>query len=248
MIYIASVGAVVQNAVEFARGLHLALKSCKGGPLFRTLLSGPFCPATNARQRPRHADRSEKKGGLLLCPTHLAWQSYLTQPMSTRRQSTCHHAMYLGQRVPPNAASLHEQRSCTSASWLMLRIQQIMIPSQMQGSCSGSGSDGGSGSGSGRSSGSGIGSGSSSSEMQQAVPSPLAVPMWRQPVLLHQRRKNFAGQECAQANAQLGHCLPLAIHVDAESTSAPVPHLLSEGDFFPTDTEAALKQEGKEQC
>ena len=44
--------------------------------------------------------------------------------------------------------------------------------------------------------------------MQQAVASPLAVPMWRQPLLLHQLRKNFAGQECAQANAQLGHCLP----------------------------------------
>ena len=40
---------------------------------------------------------------------------------------------------------------------------------------------------------------------------------------------------------------PPAIDVDAESSSAPVPHLLSEGDFFPKDTEAALKQEGKEQ-
>ena len=44
--------------------------------------------------------------------------------------------------------------------------------------------------------------------MQQAVPSPLAVPMWWQPLLLHQLRKNYAVQECAQANAQLGHCLP----------------------------------------
>ena len=133
MIYIASAGAVAQNVVGYASGLHLALKSCKGGPLCRTLLSGPFCPAANARQRPRHADRSEKKGGLLLCPARLAWQLYLTQPMLTRRQSTCHHAMYPGQGVPPNAPSLHEQRSCTGASWLMLRIQHIVIPSQMQG-------------------------------------------------------------------------------------------------------------------
>ena len=44
--------------------------------------------------------------------------------------------------------------------------------------------------------------------MQQAVPSPLVVPTWRQPLLLHQLRKNFAGHECTQANAQLGHCLP----------------------------------------
>ena len=245
MIYIASAGAVAQNAVGYARGLHLALKSCKGGPLFRTLLSGPFCPAANARQRPRHADRSEKKGELLLCPARLAWQLYLTQPMSTRRQSTCHHAMYPGQRVPPNAPSLHEQRSCTGASWLILRIQQILIPSQMQGravvvavtvavAVAGA-------------LGVALAVAVVVAVMQQAVPSPLAVPMWRQPLLLHQLRKNFAGQECAQANAQLGHCLPPAIDVDAESSSAPVPHLLSEGDFFPTDTEAALKQEGKEQ-
>ena len=32
-----------------------------------------------------------------------------------------------------------------------------------------------------------------------------------------------------------------AIDVDAESSSAPPPHLLSEGDFFPTDTEVALR-------
>ena len=38
-----------------------------------------------------------------------------------------------GQRAPPNASGLHEQRSCTGALWLMLRIQQILIPSQMQG-------------------------------------------------------------------------------------------------------------------
>ena len=39
--------------------------------------------------------------------------------------------------VPPRdvsgaeAPSLHEQRSCTGTLWLMLRIQQILIPSQM---------------------------------------------------------------------------------------------------------------------
>ena len=31
------------------------------------------------------------------------------------------------------------------------------------------------------------------------------------------------------------------IDVDAESTSAPAPHLLSEGDFFPTNTKVALR-------
>ena len=136
----------------------------------------------------------------MLCPARLAWQLYLTQPLSTRRQSTCHHAMSSGQRVPPNAPRLHEQRSCTGPSWLMVRILQILVPSQMQGhavvvavtvavAVAVAGAEG-------------------VAMMQQAVPSPLAVPMWRQPLLLHQLRKNFAVEECAQANAQLGHCLP----------------------------------------
>ena len=34
---------------------------------------------------------------------------------------------------------------------------------------------------------------------------------------------------------------PIAADIDAASSSAPVTHLLSGGDFFPTDTEAALK-------
>ena len=33
----------------------------------------------------------------------------------------------------------------------------------------------------------------------------------------------------------------VAIDLDAESSSSPPPHLLSEGDFFPTDTEVALR-------
>ena len=45
---------------------------------------------------------------------------------------------------------------------------------------------------------------------------------------------------------RVGHSLsqrlaPIFVDVDAASSSAPVTHLLSEGDFFPTDTEAALK-------
>ena len=109
--------------------------------------------------------------------------------------------MYPGQRVPPNAASLHEQRSCTSASWLMLRIPHILIPSQMQGhavivavtvavAVAGAVAVG-------------VAVAVVVAVMQQAVPSPLAVPMWRQPLLLHQLRKSFAGQECAQARAVL---------------------------------------------
>ena len=179
----------------------------------------------------------------MLCPARLAWQLYLTQPMSTRRQSACHHAMYPGQRVPPNAPSLHEQRSCTGTSWLMLTIQHVVIPSQMQGhavvvavtvvvAVAVAGAVG-------------VAVAVVVAMMQQAVPSPLAVPMWRQPLLLHQLRKNFAGVRPSQCATRV--LPPPAIDVDAESSSAPVPHLLSEGDFFPTDTEAALKQEGKEQ-
>ena len=35
---------------------------------------------------------------------------------------------------------------------------------------------------------------------------------------------------------------PVVVDVDATSSSTPTAHILSEGDFFPTDTEAALKQ------
>ena len=114
-------------------------------------------------------------------------------------------------------------------------------------SCSGSGSDGGSGSGSGRSSGSGSGSGSSSgsdatssaitissSDVEAAAAPPLAKKKFR--------RTGLRPSQCATRALP-----PPAIDVDAESISAPVPHLLSEGNFFPTDAEAALKQEGKEQ-
>ena len=108
------------------------------------------------------------------------------------RQSACHHTMYPGQRVPPNAPRLHGQRSCAGASWLILRIQQILVPSQMQGHAVVVA----------------VTVAVAVAVVQQAMPSPLAVPMWTQPLLLHQLGKNFAGQECAQANAQLGHCLP----------------------------------------
>ena len=37
--------------------------------------------------------------------------------------------------------------------------------------------------------------------------------------------------------------LPVAIHVDAKSSSAPQLHLLSEADFFPTDTELAITKD-----
>ena len=92
--------------------------------------------------------------------------------------------------------------------WLMLRIQQILIPSHMQGhavvvavtvpvAVAVAGAVGVV-----------VAVAVVVAVMQQAVPSPLAVLMWRQPLLLHQLRKSFGGQECAQANAQLGHYLP----------------------------------------
>ena len=37
----------------------------------------------------------------------------------------------------------------------------------------------------------------------------------------------------------------VVVDVDAASSLAPLTHLLSEGDFFPADTEATLKQETK---
>ena len=230
MIYTASAGAVAQNAVGYASGLHLTLKSYTGGPLFRTLPSGPFCPAANARQRPRHAKRSEKKGGLLLCPARLAWQFYLTRPKSTRRQSPCHHAMYPGQRVPPNAPSLQEQRSCTGASWLMLRIQPILIPSHMQGHAVVVGVT--VAVAVAVAVGVAVAVAVVVAVMQQAVPSPLAVPMWRQPLLLHQLRKNFAGQERAQANAQLGHCLPPPLMLMQNPVLPQYPISSVRGVFF----------------
>ena len=241
MIYIACAGAVAQNAVGYASGLHLALKSCKGGPLFHMLLSGPFCPAANARQRPRHADRSEKKGGLLLCPARLAWQLYLTQPMSTRPQSTCHHTMYPGeegstQRTQPAGAAQWHRRIVVDAE-----DSADPDPESDAGSCGGSGSGSGGSSGSGSCSGSSSGSDAtssaitvSSSDVEAAAAPPPAKKKFR--------RTGVRPSQCATRALP-----PPAIDVDAESSCAPVPHLLSEGDFFPTDTEAALKQEGKEQ-
>ena len=120
-------------------------------------------------------------------------------------------------------------------------------PESDAGSCSGSGSDGGSGGGSGVSSGSGSGSGSSSgsdatssaitvssSDVEAAAAPPPAKKKFR--------RTGVRPSQCATRALP-----PPAIDVNVECSSAPVPHLLSEGDFCPKDTEAALKQEGKEQ-
>ena len=115
------------------------------------------------------------------------------------------------------------------------------------GSCSGSGSDRGSGSGRGRSSGSGSGSGSSSGidatssgiTVSTSYSAATAAPP---PAKKKFRQTGVRPSQCAS------QALPSpAMDVDGESSSAPIPHLLSEGDFFLTNTEAAVKQEGKEQ-
>ena len=165
--------------------IAFSIEILQGWPTFWYVAVAAFLPRRQRKAKAKARDRRGKNGGLFLCPARLAWQLYLTQPMSTHRQSTCHHRMYPGQRVPPNAPSLHEQRSCTGTSWLMLRIQQILIPSQMQGhavvvavtmavAVAVAGAVGVA-----------VPVVVVVAVMKHAMPSPLAVPMWRLPLLLH---------------------------------------------------------------
>ena len=68
-------------------------------------------------------------------------------------------------------------------------------------------------------------SSSRSTAVEAALAPPLAKKKFRRSVV------------CATQPA-----VSAAIDVDAESSSAPAPHLLSEGDFFPTYTEVALRK------
>ena len=192
--------------------IALSIEILQGWPTFSYVAVGAFLPRRQRKAEAKACRQERKKGTVFVVPrssgvaivpdpTHVDSSAEYVPPrdVSGAEGST--------QRTP-NAPSLHEQRSCTGASWLMLRFQQILIPSQMQGhavvvtvtvavAVAVVGAVGVAGA-----------VAVVVALMQQTVPSPLAVPMWRRPLLLHQLRKNFAGQECAQANAQLGHCLP----------------------------------------
>ena len=97
-----------------------------------------------------------------------------------------------------------------------------------------SGSDGGTGSGSDASDGDATSSAVtvSSSDPEAAAPAPPP-------------QKKFCRTAPRSAQRLSERPAPVVVDVDAASSSVPVTFLLSEGDFFPTDTEAALKQETK---
>ena len=103
-----------------------------------------------------------------------------------------------------------------------------------------------SGSGSGCESGSGHGSGSASDASDGDATSnavtvsrsdPEAAALAPPPQKKFRRTTPRAGHSFSQQPA------PIVVDVDAASSSAPVTHLLSEGDFFPTDTDGALHQQ-----
>ena len=58
-------------------------------------------------------------------------------------------------------------------------------------------------------------------------------------------RNKFRGMALRCPHSLSQRPAPVVIDVDAASNSTPLTHLLSEGDIFPTDTEAALKHETK---
>ena len=58
-------------------------------------------------------------------------------------------------------------------------------------------------------------------------------------------QKSFRGTAPHSAQGLFQWPPHVVVDVDAASSSAPVIHLLSEGDFFPTNTEAGLKHKTK---
>ena len=226
--------------------IAFSIEILQGWPTFFYVAIGAFLPRRQCNAGAKARRQEQKKGRVVVVPcssgvaivpdpTHVdSWAEYVPpRDVSGVEGST--------QRTqPPRAAKLHRR--------IVVDAEDSADPDPESdaGSCSGSGSDGSSGSGSGRSSGSGSGSGSSSgsdatssaitvsgSDVEAAAAPPPA-------------KKKFLWTGVRPSQCATRAPPPPAIDVDAESSCAPVPHLLSEGDFFPTDTEAALKQEGKE--
>ena len=101
-----------------------------------------------------------------------------------------------------------------------------------------------SGSDSGCESGSGSGSGSANDASDGDATSSAVTASSFDPeaaVLAPPPRKKIRGKPPRAGHSLSQQPAPIVADVDAASSSSPVTHLLSEGDSFPTDIEAALK-------
>ena len=76
---------------------------------------------------------------------------------------------------------------------------------------------------------------------QPAVVSQSAVLTMRLPHEHRLGKKKFRRTAPCFAQRLSQRPAPVVVDVDAASSSAPLTHLLSEDDLFPTDNEAALK-------
>ena len=204
--YICGRGGTKRSGVR--QWIAFSIEILQGWPTFSYVAVGAFLPRRQRKAEAKARRQERKKGRVVVVPRS---SGVAIVPDPTHVDSS---AVYVPPRDVSGAEGSTQRTQLARAAKLHRRIvvdaedSAHPDPESDAGSCSGSGSDGGSGSGSGKSSGSGSASGSSSGSDATSSASPLAVPMWRQPLLLHQLRKNFARQECTQANAQFGHCLP----------------------------------------
>ena len=215
--------------------IAFSIEILQGWPTFSYVAVGAFLPRRQRKAEAKARRQERKKGRVVVVPRSF---SVAIAPDPTHVDSSAEY-------VPPRDVSGAEgSTQCTQPARAAKLHRRIVVdaedsadpdPESDAGSCSGSGSDGGSGSGSGsgsgRSSGSGSGSGSSSgsdatssaitvssSDVEAAAAPPPAKKKIRQ--------TGVRPSQCATRALP-----PLAIDVDAESSSAPVPHLLSEEIF-----------------
>ena len=223
------------------------LEVLQGWPTFSFVLVGPFVPIRQRRAEAKAQRRAKRKGRV--CTIQDA-QQVLVVPDPLQVDSSAEYVPPghvpqgdgSAQRIlPMRSSQLHRRIVVDAEDWSEpARDPESDIGDSTSGNDSGSesgsqsGSEGGSGSGSDASDGDATSSAIivSNSDLEAAVP---ALPPQKE----FRKTASRSAERLSQRQA------PVVVDVDAASSLAPVTHLLSEGDFFPTDTEAALKQATK---
>ena len=219
------------------------LEVLQGWPPFSYVSEGSFVPSRQRRAEAKAQRRAKRKSRVCTvqdAPHVLVVPDPLQVDSSAEYVPPGHVPEGHGsaQRILPMWSAKLHQRIVVDAedSSKPARDPQSDIGDSPSGSDSGSESGSGSGSGSGSDASDGDATSSavtvSSSDPEAAAPAPPP-------------QKNFRRTAPRSAERLSQRPAPVVVNVDAASSSAPVTHLLSEGDFFPTDTEAALKQETK---
>ena len=212
-------------------------------PTFSYVSVGSFVPSRQHRAEAKAQRRAKRKSRV--CAVQDA-QQVLVVPHPMQVDSSAEYVPPghvpegdgSAQRLSPMRSMKLHRRIVVDAedSFEPLGDPRSDIEDSPSGSDSGSESDSGSGSGSGSDAWDGDATGSAITvnnfDLEAAAPAPPPQKKFRR-----------TAPRCAQRLSQRPALVVVDVH--AATSSAPVTHLLSEGDFFPTDTEAALKQETK---